>query len=285
MKGKRRKKRVMGAGLIVVAFLALLLSLAMPALADMPTGASEVEEAEDLNPIWLFDEEGELLKFEITDNDVRGYSKGNVPIEMIINGVKYPDGELTLDEVIAFRAVHLGIFQLWPEDIPDRENLAVAWTNPSPNMEGIMEYITSCVSRKAYDIHIPAGTSVENLTLENYRFVFTDIEGESEENGEDEDEEENGSTFQTQILEGVFPEGFFELRSKVSLSEANVEEEHEYLGQWEEAREFFLTEDADALFDMEEEEEEVPVWPLIFSLGLLFAVAGTTIYSVVRGKR
>ena len=73
--------------------------------------------------------------------------------------------------------------------------------------------------------------------------------------------------------------------SKVKSFEASVEEEYEYREQWEDVRELFLTEDTDALFDLEDEEEPVPVWPLVFSLGLLFAVAGTTIYGAVRGKR
>jgi hypothetical protein len=282
MKGIRRKRSTVSAILFVMALLALLLSLALPALADVPPGASDVEEAEDLDPIWIFDEEGELLKFEIADNDVRGYSKGNVPIEMTIDGERYPDGELTLDEVIAFRAVHLGIFQLWPEDIPDRENLAVAWTNPSPGMEGIMEYITACVSRDAYDIDVPAGTSVDELALESYSFGFANIEESEEEDGEEEDEED--TEFETQVLEEVFPKDFFELRSEILLFQASVQEDNRYREEWEEVRELFLTEDADALFEVEEEEESVPVWPLIFSLSLLFAVAGTTIYGVARGK-
>ena len=113
---------------------------AQNALADVPPDAGEVVDAEDLEPIWIFDEQGELLKFVIADNDVRGYRKGNVPVEMTIDGLEFPDGELDPDEVIAFRAVQLGISWLWPEEIPNRADLAVAWTDPSPVMKGIMEY-------------------------------------------------------------------------------------------------------------------------------------------------
>ncbi|MDY6796036.1 MAG: hypothetical protein SWK76_12295 [Actinomycetota bacterium] len=272
MKGRSHRRKAMSVALVCAALLVLLTSQAPPAPADVPPGAAGVEEAEDLDPIWLFDEDGELVKFEIMGNDVWGFSKGGVPIEVVIDGVEYPDGELDLDEVIAFRALQLGITQLWPEDIPDRENLAVAWTDPSPVMEGIMEYMTTCVSRDAYDIDVPAGTDYEDLTFESYRFVFADIE-------DDEGE------FETQVLEEVFPEDFFELKDKVVSFEASVEEEYEYREQWEEVRELFLAEDADALFDLEDEEESVPVWPLIFSLGLLLAVAGTTIYGAARGKK
>jgi hypothetical protein len=284
MKGTSRKRKALSAALTCAALFALLLSRAPAAPADVPPGAGEAEEAEDLEPIWLFDEQGELLKFAIEDNDVRGYFKGNVPMEMLIDGEKYPDGELDLDEVIAFRAVQLGISRLWSEDIPERANLAVSWTNPSPEMEGIMEYMTACVSRGAYAVDVPPGTGVEDLTLANYGFTFADIEECEDAVGEEEDED--GSEFETRVLEEVFPEGFFTLRSEVMLFEAGAEEERLYREQWEEVRGFFLAEDADALFELEEEEEEsVPVWPIVFSLGLLFAVAGTTIYGAARGKR
>ncbi|MFW6113880.1 MAG: hypothetical protein ACOC78_03045 [Actinomycetota bacterium] len=276
MKGKSRKRKAISAALACAALFALLLSLALPAAADVPAGAGEVEEAEDLEPIWLFDEEGELIKFEITDNDVRGFRKGNVPIEVTIDGVDYPDGELDLDEVIAFRALQLGIAQLWPEDIPDRENLAVAMTNPSPVMEGIMEYMTACVTRGACDIDAPPGTDVEDIGLENYVFVFKDIKGN--------DKKDDEKKFETRVLEGVFPEGFFDLREDVLLFEANVEEEREYLEQWQGVRDFFLTGKDGVLFDLKDEKTSLPLWPLIFSMGLLLAVAGTTIYGAARGR-
>jgi hypothetical protein len=282
MKGKRRGRTAVSAALACAALLALLLSPALPALADVQPGVGEVEEAEDLGPIWLFDENGELLKLVIKYNDVRGYRKGNEAIEMVIDGVEYPNGELDLDEVVAFRALQLGISQLWPEDIPNRENMAVAWTDPSPVMEGIMEYMTACVTRDTFDIDVPAGTSVENLTLENYRFAFVDIE--EDEDDDDVGDEGNEAEFETQVLEEVFPEDFLGLRSNVLLFQADVEEENRYREQWEEVRELFLAEEADALFDVEDEGGSVPVWPLIFSLGLLCAVAGTTIYGAVRGK-
>ena len=285
MKGRSRRRKAAGAALVGAALLVLLTFQAPPLQAGVPPGAGEVEEAEDLEPIWLFDEYGELLKFEIIDNDVRGFRKGDVPIEMVIDGVGYPDGELDLDEVIAFRTLQLGIAQIWPEDIPDREKLAVAWTNPSPVMEGIMEYMTACATRDACDIDVPPGTGVEDLGLESYCFVFTDIEEDEDEGEAGADEEDDGGEFETRVLEEAFPEDFFELREKVVSFEASVAEDNEYLEEWQEVRELFLTGDADALFDLEDEEESVPVWPLVFSLGLLFAVAGTTIYGAVRGKR
>lgn len=276
MKGNRRKSTSLHAALVAIALLALLLYPARLALGDAQPGAGEVKEAEDLEPIWLFDGQGELLKFVIQDNDVRGYSKGNVPIEMEIGGAQYPDGELDLDELIAYRAVQLGIVQLWPEDMPDRENLTVFWTSPSPDMEGMMEYITGCVSRDAYDIDVPGATRVENLSLDNYRFGFTDIE---------EAGKEDANEFETRVKEEVLPEDFFDLRTRFFSLKATVEEEYQYLERWEEARELFLTEDAETLFEVEKEEEPVPFWPLTFSLALLFGVVVTTVYGSVRGKK
>lgn len=259
---------------IAVTFLACLVLLTMvaPAAAYVPAGAPDVEEAEDLMGIWFFHGDEELEKFEIADNDVRGYKPGFEDFEIRFKGEIYPDGKLDLSKVITYRAIQAAVSQLWPEDVPVREEFEVTCADPSKHTEGIFEYITRATSRDAFELDAPRGTSEKNLILENYTYNFVNTD--------------TGDEFETHVVEGVFPDGFFEMREKVMSGEATEYEENRFDTQWEEVTDKFLTtEEPGDLFEIEEEEEDpTPAWPIIFTFGLLGLVTTTTIYSFVRGR-
>ncbi len=265
------------AAALTIALMALLALLvpASPASAYTPADAPDVKEAEDLKPVWIFhggaEAIGDLEKFEIEDNDVRGYRKGMKEIEMVIGDQGYPSGELELSKVITFRAIQAAISQLWPEDVPAREDFEVVTSDPSPHTKGIFEYVTRAVSRDAFRLEAPAGASEKSLGPREYRYKFTNTDTEEE--------------FETHVLEEVFPEGYFELRAKVAGGKATESEKEEFDAMWVKVRDRFLTaEDARELFYIEEEKSTAPVWPIIFTFGLFGLVAGTTVYSMARGR-
>lgn len=277
MKSAGRKARVTAIALVALGCLVAPSVATGAADGYVPGDAARVETAEDLTPIWIFhgDAEGagDLEKFVIEDNDVRGFAKGMTDIELTLDGRKYPDGGLDLSKVITYRAIQTGMSRLWPEDVPVREDLAVETWDPSGSTRGTLEYVTRAVSRGAFELAQPGenGTVEERFSPGNYRYVF-----------------ENTATderFETHVLEGVWPQGFFSLAEKVLNGEAGETQRAEFDAMWEEVRETFLTGQPEDLFYMEEEENEaMPVWPIVFTFGLLGLVAGTTCYSIARGR-
>lgn len=273
----KQRGRKAGIAAVFIAALACLpvLILAAPASAYVPEDATEVMEAEDLNPIWVFHGDAEeiedLEKFVIEDNDVRGFAKGMKEIELVIDGERYPSGNLELEKVITYRAIQVAISRLWPEDVPAREDFEVVTADPSEFTRGIFEYVTRAVSRDAFELDLPEGSGGEALTAENYRYGFTNTD--------------SGDEFETHVLQEVWPEDIFELREKVVNGDATPSERAEFDGKWEEVRETFLTaEQPGDLFYIEEEEEDTPVWPIIFTFGLFGLVAVTTVYSLAKGR-
>ena len=254
---------------LVVALVASL--LVIPAYAHAPSGASGAVDETDLMPIWIFDEDDELYKFEVEADDLRGYSRGNELIEIVVDGQDIPDGSLSVCEVLTFRVLQLAFSQLWPEDVPNRADFAVRYGHPSKGSKATFEYITQAFSRGDAQVELAEGVTKKNFDQDVLWYEFTNTD--------------TGESFETRVLEGVYPDGFFELRTKVKIGEATESEKAEFISQWEDVRERFLTWGLDELFEVEEEEEEpVPVWPLVFALGLTAVVGGTTIYSLITGR-
>ena len=256
----------------VLCVLVLFLS-ASYALAHVPAGVKEVKETE-LSPIWIYGKEGELRKFVIEENDLRGYGWGMKPLEMSFKlgkkEIKCPDGKLCVCEACVYRVMQLAISQLFPDEVPQASDFEIHFSHPCPGHEAALRYITEGVAE--YYREVPEGTSIRHLTLENYKYKFV--------------RKDTGDVFETRVLEGVFPEDFFELREKVKTGNATPEERKKFQRQWEEVRDKFLTADLSELFVFEEkEEEEVPVWPVVFALIVFFGAIVTTIYSVIRARR
>ena len=255
-------------------WLALMLAapLIMPLIClAVPPGVGYVEEP-DLTPIWIYDEDENLYKFVIEENDVRGYTKGmkEIRAEFEIGKKMHqcPDGELCICKVCAFRATGLAISELWGDEIPNRADLDITWSHPSPCQEKTFRYITG--NAAWYHKVIPEDTG-KVLSLDNYRYKFTNLS--------------TGDEFEVQVKEGIFPPGFFELRVKVKSGRVTEQEKILFASQWEEARDKFLDLDDGELFDFEEEGEETPYWPIVFTLGLTITVVGTAAYSVGGTRR
>jgi len=248
--------------------------LATPVLAQAPPGASEVEEDQlgDLPPIWTFDEDDELHKFVIEENELRGYSTGMELMEEDWLGVHMPRGSLPLGDVIAYRAVQVAFEQLWPEEVPNLADFAVAYKNPDKDQQVALEYITRVFSRGEGDVDPYPGVTQDNFGADSYQYVFTNLD--------------SGETFETGVLEEVFPDGFFDLWMKVKAGTATDAEKAAYLGEFEEVRSAFLEAEAlDELFEVGEEDEPTPYWQVIFTLGLFgVTVVGTGYSYLIRRK-
>lgn len=251
--------------LALVAFL-----LAAPAHAQVPSGASSVGET-DLTAIWIFDEDQELQKFVIEDNDLRGYTKGMKLIEITVDGEDVPDGSLSMGEVVVYRVLQLAFEQLWPEDVPSLADLAVTYHHPGEDQKAALEYMTEAFSRGDAQLEVAQGVTEMNYDLDAYHYIFTN--------------NDTGETFETWVLDGVFPDGFFELRTKIVTGQATAAEETDFLARFEETRDTFLTAEPDELFEVEQEEEPTPYWQLIFALGLLGVIIASIGHSfLVRRK-
>ncbi|MDY6918525.1 MAG: hypothetical protein SVP26_11430 [Chloroflexota bacterium] len=222
-------------------------------------------------PIWIFDEDGELYKFVVEEDDLVGYGRGMKRIEIEVDGDTVPDGSLCVCEVLTFRVLQLAFSQLWPEDVPDMASFAVRYGHPSKGSKATFEYVTRAFTRGAAELELAEGVTSKDFDLEVFWYEFTNTE--------------TGETFETHVLEGVFPDGFFDLRTKVKAETATEAEEAVFSQQWEEVRDKFLTMGSDELFDVEEEEaESPPYWPIAFSLGLTAVLLGTIVVSV-SGRR
>ncbi len=267
--------KVFGARILGLAFVVVLVAslLAIPAYAQVPSGASGSVDKVDLSPIWIFDADEELYKFVVEEDDLRGYSKGNELIEIVFDGQVIPDGSLTVCEVLTFRVLQLAFSQLWPDDVPNLADFAVRYGDPGESSKATFEYITRAFSRGEAQIEMAEGVTEQNLDVDAFWYEFTNTDTEE--------------SFETRVLEGVYPEGFFELRTKVKMGEATEAEKADFASRWEEARDNLLTWELDALFEVEEEQAEpAPVWQLVFALGLTSIVVGTTVHSLARrGKK
>ncbi|MCK4598938.1 hypothetical protein KAU37_03830 [Candidatus Bipolaricaulota bacterium] len=260
-------------GFVLALIVALLASLTIPAYAHVPSGVSDLVDKIELLPIWIFDENEKLYKFQIEEDDLRGYSKGNTLIELTVDDEHVPDGSLSVCEILTFRVLQLAFSQLWPEEVPNLAGFAVRYGHPSKGSKATFEYITRAFSREEAEVDLPEGVTRKNFDLDVMWYEFTNLNTKE--------------SLETRVQEGVFPEGFFKLRTKVKTDEATESEKVEFAVQWEEVRDNFLTWEPDALFELEEEEKEpAPIWSIVFALGLTAVVLGTTIYSMTgRGKQ
>jgi len=89
--------------------------------------------------------------------------------------------EITLDEVRkpepmcscrvnAFRVCQEAFSHLWEDEIPVRDDILIISLHPSHGHEEAFDYITKAASRGDYLVGLPRGTSIKNITEENYIF-------------------------------------------------------------------------------------------------------------------
>jgi hypothetical protein len=190
---------------------------------------------------------------------------------MTIESQTVPDGQLSLDEVVVYRALRLAFTVLWPEEVPSVADFAISYQHPGTEQKASFEYITGAFSRGDAQI-VSAGVTEDELDSGAYQYIFTN--------------KATGDSFETVVLNGVFPENFFELRTKVITGSATRPEQAEFSDQWQDTRDTFLSLELDEIFEVEKEElEPTPYWPIIFTFGLLGVMLVATGVSLLGRKK
>ena len=157
--------------------------------ADKKAAEVKVEQkaVAKLSPILIYDED-KLL--EITIEEVGKYH-----------------GDICVCLTIAFRATQLAISQLWRGEIPRRGDFKIISALPTPGSKDAFEFITRVITRKKgtdFDLKLPEGTDNRNMAKDNFTFTFV--------------RKSTHELIRIQMNEEVFPEGYFELRNKVTFS-------------------------------------------------------------------
>jgi len=91
--------------------------------------------------------------------------------EITMAEVREPE-PLCCCRVATFRVCQEAFNLLWEDEIPQRDDTYIISSHPSKGHKEAFDYITGAVSRGDYELDIPEGTSIENLTMENYTYGF-----------------------------------------------------------------------------------------------------------------
>ncbi len=267
--GKLPLKAVAIAALVLLALSTAVVSVD----AHMP-GARAPPEFE-LKPIVINDGGTEV---EITIDDVANYHASQVNKEP----------QICVCLVCAFRATKLGISEIWGEEIPSRDDIRIISRLPTLGSRDCFRYVTGTGpeietrTKGEYKIVLSDGTEVTNMTNKNQKKLS---KGNSLDNFRFEIcRKSTGECFEVVLKEGVFPDGFFELRKKVKFDPKNATSEEGALfkSEWEDTRDKFLTLPDWKLFEgiEEPEEEELDVVGgaiffsiLVIGLGLLLGLS------------
>ncbi|RJX16230.1 hypothetical protein CW703_01770 [Candidatus Bathyarchaeota archaeon] len=283
-KGKRVLKSV-----IIVLFVSLfMLSFASQVEAHMP-GAKPPPKFE-LEPI-VVNDGGEIVKITIEEiglyhNEVaknmrmkmlKKQGKTDEEIKAIIEKEFANSTGICPCVASTYRAVLLGIKEIWKDEIPKRDDIKIISYLPTPGSLHCLQYITgNCPKVKSntkgeFHIILPNGTEVKNFNVRylkkisinnnpsNYRFIIT--------------RKSTDESFTADLKDDIFPDDFFDLRKKVKYGvpeKATDEERERFRSEWEEVRDKLLTKPDSALFEGVKED----IGKTIFGIALVLVVLG-----------
>jgi len=162
---------------------------------------------------------------ELTDID--GYPLPSTPISVyegktLIEIPMEEVGEPNVCRTMSFRATQLAITDLWGEEIPQRSDFSIITACPTPESQNCLDYITKAKTGEGregdFTIVLPEGTSLENLTGENYTFTFI-----RKSTGDKVEISYRGKGYYQKVE--ALPEEFFESRTKAMFDPAATSEE------------------------------------------------------------
>lgn len=114
-----------------------------------------------------------------------------------------------------FRAAKLAMAELWPGEIPSREDIGVLTAHPTRGAADAIEFITRAKSRWELTVVVIEGTSGIVQTSANWVFTFVRIS--------------MGQAIEIRVNENVFPKDYHEVanayRSKLAAGETPTKEE------------------------------------------------------------
>ncbi|MDI6810170.1 MAG: CbiX/SirB N-terminal domain-containing protein [archaeon] len=121
--------------------------------------------------------------------------------------------------------------ELW-DGIPHRGDVKIVCAHPSDGHQKTFEYILN--STEDVVIELPPGTDIINITADNYVYTFIN--------------KSTNESVTLRVKEDIFPERFFELRTKNKLGTATPEEKKAFKLLWEELKEKAMYKPLDRVF-------------------------------------
>jgi len=257
---------------VVVSLILLAVSMAAISVdAHMP-GAKPLPEY-DIAPISVYD--------------------GDTLVEISVEDVGKYHGAICGCGACAFRASQLGISEIWGEERPARDDIKIISRLPTLGSKDCFRYITGTgagIETKTegeYKIILPDGIEVTDMSRKNLKKMS---KGNSRDNFRfDICRNSTGDCYEVAVKEGVFPEGYFELRKKVKFSvpaEATAAEKKTFKSEWADVRDKFLLQPDQELFVGVKKPASAPKEPgfeAVFAIAGILAVACA--YVVLRRNR
>jgi hypothetical protein len=167
---------------------------------------------------------------ELTDPIITIYDNNEL-LTIPINEVQLACGD-TSCVAAAFRATQTAFCE-W-DGIPVRGKTEIISAQPSNGSIGTFEYILG--SSDYVTVDLPQGTSIINLTLENFHYQFIDTSTDD--------------IVVIDVKESTFPDSFFELRKKCKENTATPDEKAEFKLMKSELTGNLLNLPADEIFDI-----------------------------------
>ena len=97
------------------------------------------------------------------------YDREQGLLEITLDEVRKPE-PMCCCRVNVFRVCQEAFSHLWEDEIPVRDDILIISLHPSHGHEEAFDYITKAASRGDYLVGLPRGTSIKNITEENYIF-------------------------------------------------------------------------------------------------------------------
>ncbi|MBA1342227.1 MAG: hypothetical protein C5S52_01325 [ANME-2 cluster archaeon] len=170
---------------------------------------------------------------EFTDLTLRIYGETGELLDISLDDVGAAHGHICPCVAAAFKASQTA-FLAW-DGVPARGDLEIVSAHPSDGHTETFEYILN--SSDDITVELPEGTDIVNLTAENYKYGFI--------------EKSTGDTVVVSVKDGLFPDGFFEMRKRCKAKVATPDEKSAFKLAKGELKEKILYLPAEEVFEVE----------------------------------
>jgi len=156
-------------------------------------------------------------------------------------------GDICICLALGYRGTQLAIADLWDVyegEMPHQGDFKVISASPTKGIRDAFAYIMNATGDD-YVLDLPEGTDIVNLTQDNYHATII--------------RKSTGESVTIQVKEGVFPDGFFELRKKVKFGipeNATAEEKKAFKLLWTKTLEKAMYKPMDRVFEILPPEKE-----------------------------
>ncbi len=171
---------------------------------------------------------------EFTDLTLQIYDETGELLDISLDDVGSAHGNICPCVASAFKASQTA-FLTW-DGVPARGDLEIVSAHPSDGHTETFEYILN--SSDGVTVELPEGTDSVNLTPENYNYRFI--------------EKSTGDVVVVSVKEGIFPDGFFDMRKRCKTGVATPDEKSAFKLAKEELKEKILYLPAEEVFEVED---------------------------------